>query len=210
MDSQSQPPRNYLTAILRGLETQPEQAGLAQVQDPELRKFLSQLEKKTQFPTPEFLQKVSDKFDSDKSNLSDVELRILKLKAELQELKEERNDLREKVNSGGLLLETSESLTERKRLDSDSMRWLHDHLIGPNCRSVIDDMERTGYNDSIHIYMMILSKSTDQENKDHSCLQLALHALRIKDVQQADLIARLIVDPEIKCEYEFRKQIRRY
>jgi hypothetical protein len=216
MDSKSQthpPPRNYLKALLKGLEgnqTKPEQAETASVQDPELCEFLSQLKKETPLPTPESLQEVSDKLDKNDLELSDLESDIRKLKAHLQQLKEKRNPLREKVNSDALLLHMSRFLTEQSIIDANSFQWLHDHLIGPDLQSVGVDTTRDGYKVCIGIYMMIFSKSPHQENKDRSCFQLALHALRIGDVQRAKLFSSLILDDEIKREYEYREQIRSY
>ena len=212
-ESQSQPPRKYLEALLKGLEgnqTQPEQAGTASVQDPKLREFLSKLEKENPLPKPESLEQLSREFDADTFELSKIESKIQELRNAIEKLKAPRNALRKKTRISCLLLNISSNLEKNEQIDGELMRLLHDFLIGNAHISQDIDMTLYGYKESIHIYVMIFSKSHHQENKDHACLQLALHELRMKNIKQADLFALSILDDTIKHQYDIIKKTHHY
>jgi len=207
---------NFKNALLKGLDksnpnsgnqTHLRQAGPDSIQKSQ---FLSRHNKHNKLLSDDDIQQLSDQSDVNKLKLRNVHLRILKLKEDLEELKKERNDLQEEVNSSDLQLDITTFLQKYGHVERGSFQWLHDHLIGPDCRSTNVNIERDGYKLSIRLYNMILTHSSHQENKDHSSLQLALHELRIGNVQQADSIALLIEDQAITAEYEHKKEHRRY
>lgn len=210
---------NFKNALLKGLGQSKPDSGrqLGQVgqhrpvQNVQMSPKFRDVLKQEKFPSDNVLEQLSTKFDDDSLKLRYVDNRILILKTALRKLKEEeRDNLREEVNSSSLILNITHSLKNDGHVDDLLRQRLHDHLIGPDCKSSGVDTKREGYKVSIGLYRMIHSMERDQQNKDSASLQLALHELRIGHVQEADSIASLIEDNAIKLEYEHKKQNAHY
>ena len=200
------PKKDYLNAVLRGLEgnqTQCEQKG------PKLIQFPKELKKENTLPSQNSLQQLSHEQDMLKIELRALEIQIREQENILKELKKTRAIRRSLETINGLTLQVSDFLKNRVRIDFQTMDWLLMNLtidLDTCCFVMKDDC----YINSIHLYNMILTNSIHQEDKDAACLQLALHELRVNDFQKANNFALLILDDEIKREYDWRLETQRY
>ena len=196
------PKKDYLNAVLRGLEgnqTQCEQKG------PKLIQFL----KEHTLPSQNSLQQLSREQEVLKIELRALEIQIRDQENILKELKKSRANHRSLETINGLTLQVSDFLKNYRMIDSQTMDWLLMNLtidLDKCCFVMEDDC----YSNSIHLYNMILTNSIHQEDKDAACLQLALHELRVNNLVQAKIFASLILDDEIKREYDWRFETHRY
>ena len=206
---------NFKGALLNGLaQSKPDsgnqthlgQAGPVPIQKSQ---FLSHYNEHNQLLSDNDIQQLSREQEVLKIELRALEIQIRDQENILKELKKSRAIRRSLETINGLALQVSDFLKNRVRIDSQTMEWLLMNLtIDFDTGSFV--IEDDCYINSIHLYNMILTNSIHQEDKDAACLQLALHDLRVNDFQKANNFASLILDDEIKREYDWRLETHRY
>ena len=203
--SQSQPQGKYLKALLKGLETQLEQAGPpAQVQSCKFEQILKEFDK-NQLLSEESRRKLDDESEKHLLELHDLKREIQKRKDELEELKKMRNHHIDGYAIAKLLSEATMLLENGEKFPADFWLSLYDCLIGDRPELGTIDMTRSCYKGCLDICKRIASKARFQEDKDHAHLELAMHELRMRNFEKADEIASLIHDEELRGCYLTRK-----
>lgn len=197
-----------MKAVLRGLLGN--QKGPEPVhENPELNQLLKKIKEENTLPSQNSLQQLSREQEVHKIELRALEIQIRDQENILKKLKESRAILRSLETINGLTLQVSDFLKNGVRIDSQTMEWLLMNLtIDLDTGRFV--MEDNCYINSIRLYNMILTNSRHQEDKDAACLQLALHELRVNNFQKANNFASLILDDEIKREYDWRFETHRY
>jgi len=199
------PQKDYLNAVLKGLLGN--QKGPEPVhENPELNQLLKKIKEENPLPSEDVLQQLSLEHKVHKRELHALRLNILEQERILKKLKDSRAILRSLETINGLTLQVSDFLKNGVRIDPQTMQWIFENLtIDFDTGSFV--MEDDCYINSIRLYNMILTNSRHQEDKDAACLQLALHELRVNNVQKANDFASLIRDEDVKreCDWRFKK-----
>ena len=214
MDSHSQPqpqqpepPRNYLNALLKCLEgnqTQPEQAGPAEVQLCELETFLGEFDENKSL-SKESRRKLNYESEKHLSELRDLKREIQKRKDELEELEKMMNHYIDGYAIAKLLSEATMLLENGEKFPADFWLSLYDCLIGDHPELVTIDMTRSCYKGCLDICERIAdSDASHQEDKDHAHLELAMHEVRMKKFETANEIASKIIDEYLQGCYQSR------
>lgn len=216
MNSQPQQPQpqSYSMVLLKGLEgnqtqaEQAEQAGSAEVQSSNVDAFLDAcfLEfNETKSLSKESRQKLDGESKMHLSKLHDLVHEIQKQKDELKKLEEIKIYYIKKYAIRNLLSEITKLLEDGKKFSADSWRALYDCLISDDPELFTIDVSCPEYIRCLYICELIAdSDASDQEDKDHAYLELAMHEVRMKKFETANEIASKIIDEYLQGCYQSR------
>jgi len=191
----------------RGIQIQPEQAGLAKVEFQlwEFYLFFNEFHENGSL-SKNSRQKLDDESENNLSKLRDLTREIEERKDELKKFKMMFLHHIDEYAIAKLLFDATMLLENCQKFPANFWQDLYDCLIGDDPKSVAIDMTRLCYKICLDICKLIAdSCASDQEDKDHARLELAMHEVRVGNIETADEIASRIIDEELQGCYLTRK-----